>query len=202
MTPLESTTASPLPFDGGGAAGGRGGAGGESPGKEGRRREVASFAPISLEDTLGSAAAALRLVAPQAKQAKGAGLPRQSSRAENAMFEMQSAPNQLLEALRFFELPLPEKSKAAFCWGPQQSDRLVLLARYIDAVARDVRKLCLAEPRCVHVCVCVCVCLCVCVCMTSVYIYIHIYTHTYTYIYTYIHMYRCNTHTHYIYRYV
>jgi len=62
-----------------------------------------------------------------------------------------SAPNQLLEALRFFELPLPEKHKPAFSWGTQQKDRLHLLARYIDTVARDVRKLCLAEPRCVHV---------------------------------------------------
>jgi hypothetical protein len=70
---------------------------------------------------------------------------------ERTVFEMQSTPNQLLEALRFFELPLPEKNKPAFSWGTQQKDRLHLLARYIDAVARDVRKLCLAEPRCVHV---------------------------------------------------
>ena len=26
-----------------------------------------------------------------------------------------------------------------------------MLARFIESVARDVRKLCLAEPRCVHV---------------------------------------------------
>ena len=64
---------------------------------------------------------------------------------------LSAAPNQLLEALRFFELPLPEKHKPAFSWGTQQKDRLHLLARYIDTVARDVRKLCLAEPRCVHV---------------------------------------------------
>lgn len=66
-------------------------------------------------------------------------------------FLLAAAPNQLLEALRFFELPLPEKHKPAFSWGTQQKDRLHLLARYIDTVARDVRKLCLAEPRCVHV---------------------------------------------------
>ena len=77
--------------------------------------------------------------------------PRNGSSSERALFEMQSAPNQLLEALRFFELPLPEKHKPAFSWGTQQQDRLHLLARYIEAVARDVRKLCLAEPRCVHV---------------------------------------------------
>ena len=77
--------------------------------------------------------------------------PPQRMSSESALFEMQSAPNQLLEALRFFELPLPEKHKPAFSWGTQQKDRLHLLARYIDAVAREVRKLCLAEPRCVHV---------------------------------------------------
>mmetsp|Transcript_6113 Transcript_6113/g.21666 ORF Transcript_6113/g.21666 Transcript_6113/m.21666 type:complete len:1054 (-) Transcript_6113:5572-8733(-) len=70
---------------------------------------------------------------------------------DGTLFEMQSAPNQLLEALRFFELPLPEKQKPAYSWGVQGPMQKSLLARYIESVARDVRKICLAEPRCVHV---------------------------------------------------
>lgn len=66
-------------------------------------------------------------------------------------FDVSSAPNQLIEALRFFEMPVPDKNKPAFNWGSQPPAQMLLLAKFIEQVARDVRKLCLAEPRCVHV---------------------------------------------------
>eukprot|EP00960_Hanusia_phi_P017007 500018-Hanusia_phi.AAC.1 len=72
-------------------------------------------------------------------------------RAEILSFDLDSAPNQVVEALRFFEMPIPEKNKRAFDWGRQPVEQMTALARYIETVAKDVRKLCLAEPRCVHV---------------------------------------------------
>jgi len=67
-------------------------------------------------------------------------------------FDLKSKPNELLDALRFFERKdAIGNPKAAFSWGKQPKDQMKVLADFIKEVARDVRKLCLAEPRCVHV---------------------------------------------------
>jgi hypothetical protein len=70
-------------------------------------------------------------------------------------FDMASTPNQLLEALKYFEMPLPpskgkETGKAAFSWGEQPESLMTSLAGYIGAVAAQVRLIALHEPRCLH----------------------------------------------------
>jgi hypothetical protein len=67
-------------------------------------------------------------------------------------FDLKSKPNELLDALRFFERKDAIGSpKEPFSWARQPPEQMRVLADYIKDVARDVRKLCLAEPRCVHV---------------------------------------------------
>ena len=110
--PLTPTCGSPLPFDSRNA---------DSPTFPGARAIGSqTLHHQSVCSALNSAAAA-----------GGANPLRARAHSDRTLFEMQSAPNQLLEALRFFELPLPEKHKPAFSWGTQQKDRLHLLARCV-----------------------------------------------------------------------
>lgn len=55
-------------------------------------------------------------------------------------FDMASCPNQLLEALKYFEVPMAAKNKAAFSWGQQPESLMHSLAGYITSVA--VRMFC------------------------------------------------------------
>eukprot|EP00282_Hemiselmis_andersenii_P011499 CAMPEP_0114152628 /NCGR_PEP_ID=MMETSP0043_2-20121206/23906_1 /TAXON_ID=464988 /ORGANISM="Hemiselmis andersenii, Strain CCMP644" /LENGTH=375 /DNA_ID=CAMNT_0001247575 /DNA_START=3 /DNA_END=1126 /DNA_ORIENTATION=- len=48
-------------------------------------------------------------------------------------------------------MPVPEKNKPSFSWGHQPPEQIENLAKFIIKVSVDVRKLCLAEPRCLHI---------------------------------------------------